>query len=370
MNSEYKSRFLFAAGVSTAAIACLAIAWHARFLLLLLFAGFIFALFLKTAMSGLQRLLKVRYGVAYGLVLAAGAALLILFLWLRGPALLEQANELRSLLPAAARRMVVDAEQTQWGAWIAEQVSDQAQISRAVSLVLSGIGGATIAGFSFVGGMLIVLLVGLYVSVEPDYYRRAARGMIPAAHRETFDLCLAGAVRNLRFWLLARALSMAIVGCLVGVGLWIVGTPLAGTLGLITGLLTFIPNLGPVLSAVPAVLLAFTISPFKALLALGVICAAHFLEGNFLTPLMDRGIVKLPPALTLTAQCLLGSVTGLVGIALAAPVLAVVLGAADHLGSPPEAVVPLPRPVPDATETTWAISKRVEVKRFPRKTPV
>jgi len=369
MSSEYRSQLLTTVWMSAAAIACLAIAWNARFLLLVLFAGVIVALFLQTATRGIQRLVTVRYGIAYAMILASGGALLILFVWLRGPSLLEQANELSALLPAAARRVVVDAEHTQWGAWVAEHISDPAQVSRAVSLVLSGIGGATVAGFSFIGGAFVVLLVGLYVSVEPDYYKRGVRSLIPAAHRETFDLCFAGAVRNVRFWLLARALSMTIIGSLVGTGLWVLGIPLAGTLGVVTGLFTFIPNLGPILSAIPAVLLAFAVSPLKALLVLVVVCGAHFLEGNLVTPLMDRGIVKIPPALTLTTQCLLGSVTGLVGIALAAPILAVVLGALRQLGSSNETVAALHPPGPRSLESAWAISKRVEIRRFKRESP-
>jgi predicted PurR-regulated permease PerM len=121
--------------------------------------------------------------------------------------------------------------------------------------------------------------------------------------------------------------------------------PLAGTLGLIAALLTFIPNLGPPLSALPAVLLAFAVSPITGLLTVLLFCVAHFIEGNFVTPLAERNIVKLPPFLTLSLQLLLAPATGVLGVALAAPILAATLGIVRAL-LPPES----PRPeVPDTS---------------------
>lgn len=100
-----------------------------------------------------------------------------------------------------------------------------------------------------------------------------------------------------------------------------------GTLGVITTFLTFIPNAGPILSAIPAGLLAFAISPSKGLLTILLFFAVHFIEGNFVTPLAERQIVKLPPGLTLAVQLFLASVAGALGVALAAPLTAAVSGA-------------------------------------------
>jgi predicted PurR-regulated permease PerM len=106
----------------------------------------------------------------------------------------------------------------------------------------------------------------------------------------------------------------------------VLGVPLAGTLGIIAALMTFIPNVGPLLSVVPAALLALAISPGKGLLTVLLFALVHFLEGNIITPLLQRKIVRLPPALTLTAQLLLAVVAGPLGVALAAPLTAAALG--------------------------------------------
>ena len=143
-------------------------------------------------------------------------------------------------------------------------------------------------------------------------------------------------------------LSMAAVGIIVTLGLWILGVPLAGTLGIIAALVTFIPNVGPILSVVPAALLAFAISPVKGLLTVALFILVHFLEGNILTPLLERQIVRLPPALTLTAQLLLAVIAGPLGLALAAPLTAAALGIFQVLlpaDSIPSAPVLLTQPV-------------------------
>ena len=119
---------------------------------------------------------------------------------------------------------------------------------------------------------------------------------------------------------------MIAVGIIVTVGLWTLGVPLAGTLGIIAALLTFIPNVGPIVSVVPAVLLAVVISPIKGFLVILLYLLVHFLEGNIITPLLQRQIVRLPPALTMTAQLLLAVVAGPLGLALAAPLTAVAIG--------------------------------------------
>lgn len=101
------------------------------------------------------------------------------------------------------------------------------------------------------------------------------------------------------------------------------------TLGIIAACLTFIPNIGPILSVVPAGLLAFAASPTKGLLTVVLFFLVHFIEGNFLTPLAEREIVELPPGLTLAVQLFLGSITGVLGIALAAPITAALMGIAQ-----------------------------------------
>lgn len=342
---EYRRRVLFAILVGTVAVAAAFAVWESRIILLVLFAGCLGALVLATLTSWLQRRLQLPRAFAFALVLAGIAASVGLGVWLRGPALAQQFSELQTKIPDAARSAFSTLQGSGWGRWIVEQAADPAQWSRWLSYAASGIGGAMAATASTVACMALVLLSSLYLAAEPGFYMRGLRRLIAPAIMPRIEACLQSAICTLRFWLLARLVSMTAIGVIVAAGLLVLRVPLAGTLGLIAALLTFIPNLGPPLSALPAVLLAFAVSPITGLLTVLLFCVAHFIEGNFVTPLAERNIVKLPPFLTLSLQLLLAPATGVLGVALAAPILAVTLGIVRAL-LPPES----PRPeVPDTS---------------------
>jgi len=117
-------------------------------------------------------------------------------------------------------------------------------------------------------------------------------------------------------------MAMSVVGVLTWLGLWLVGVPLAPILGLIAALLAFIPNIGPIIAAVPAVLLALSDGPTMALQVVGVYVAVQALESYAITPLIQQERVSLPPALIISTQLLMGVLFGVLGLALATPMAA------------------------------------------------
>lgn len=120
---------------------------------------------------------------------------------------------------------------------------------------------------------------------------------------------------------------MLVVAVLVGVGLTALGVPLAPTLALFAGLFNFIPYVGALAGAVPAVLVALAISPTLALWAIALFAAIQMLEGNVIAPLIQKRTVSLPPALTIMSQTILGTLFGILGIVLATPLMAASLTA-------------------------------------------
>ncbi len=211
------------------------------------------------------------------------------------------------------------------------QWSGYSQLSSSASSAFTRIGGIVLSTATVLSGMIVVGFLGLYLGAEPEVYFSYIQRATPLAYRATLNSCAAAAVRNLRWWVLSQMLSMTAVGVIVACGLWALSVPLSGTLGVIAALLTFIPNIGPILSVVPAVLLAIAISPAKGLLTVVLFLAVHFLEGNVITPLLERRIVRLPPALTMTAQLFLTVIAGPLGLALAAPLTAAFLGVFEVL---------------------------------------
>jgi predicted PurR-regulated permease PerM len=321
----FKFRVIFTVFASTTVVAAAFAAWEARIILLVLFAGCLGALILASLTSLLQTWLRIPRVMAFASVLVAIVSALGLGVWLRGPALAQQLSELQTDIPDAIRYLFAFLHEYGWGRWILAQTTDAAQSSRWLSYAASGLGGAMATTVSTVACLLLVFLASIYLAAEPEFYMRGIRRVLPPSVLAKVEACLDEAIRTLRFWLLARLVSMTAIGTLVTVGLWLLAVPLAGTLGFIAALLTFIPNLGPFVSAVPAVLLAFAVSPIKGLLTVVLFSLAHFIEGNFVTPLADRKIVKLPPFLTLSLQLLLAPATGALGVALAAPLLAVTM---------------------------------------------
>jgi predicted PurR-regulated permease PerM len=334
LSHGFKSRTIFTVLLTTSVVAAAVAVWEARIILLVLFAGCLGALILATLTALLQTWLRIPRAVAFASVLVTIGSALGLGMWLRGPALAQQLSELQTDIPDAIRYVFASLHEYSWGRWILAQTTDATQSSRWLSYALSGLGGAMTTTVSTVACMLLVFLASVYLAAEPEFYMRGIRRVLPPTLLPKVEACLDDAIRTLRFWLLARLVSMTAIGLLVTVGLWLLAVPLAGTLGFIAALLTFIPNLGPFVSAVPAVLLAFAVSPVKGLLTVALFCLAHFIEGNFVTPLADRKIVKLPPFLTLSLQLLLAPATGALGVALAAPLLAVTMSVVRALVPP------------------------------------
>jgi predicted PurR-regulated permease PerM len=328
----FRKQAVFVVVLCAASIVALLLLWQARSILLLLFAGYIGALILTSLTEKFQAWFHLRRrGLAFTMVIGALVLLLALSIWLRGPALVQQAGDLRLDIATAVRELSSRFQAQGWGRWVIAHSGDSSQISRALTAMLSGVGGAVYLTASTVAGLFLVVMTSIYLAAEPDFYLRGMRRILPAKSRVTIEACFAVATRMLRSWLLAKAISMATIGAFVTIGLLLLRVPLAGTLGILAALLTFIPNLGPILSVIPAALLAFAVSPTKGILTLAWYSLAHFLEGNVITPLAERKIVRLPPALTLAVQLLLASVAGALGFALAAPLTAVILGVADVL---------------------------------------
>jgi predicted PurR-regulated permease PerM len=124
---------------------------------------------------------------------------------------------------------------------------------------------------------------------------------------------------------MGQLVTMASVGILIGIGLTFLGVPLAGTLGLIAAVLSFIPSLGPLISVIPAIMLGLTISPSMGLWVCLLYLGVQILEANVITPLVQRKAISLPPAFVLGSELLMGLLLGGAGLAFATPLVAVVL---------------------------------------------
>jgi predicted PurR-regulated permease PerM len=189
--------------------------------------------------------------------------------------------------------------------------------------VVANFGNIAISVGNALADILLVIVGGIYLAAQPDLYRVGLLKLVPARGRSLAAQALDASGRALRLWLLGRMVSMAAVGLLTWLGLMIIGVPSALTLGLLAALLEFIPFIGPILSAVPALLLGFAAGPDKAIWVALLFLAIQQFEGNVLEPLVQQRAVDLPPALLLFALVAGGLVFGVAGIILAAPLTVV-----------------------------------------------
>jgi predicted PurR-regulated permease PerM len=245
----------------------------------------------------------------------------------RAPDVAEQMQHLREELPKSAQAAANYISQFGWGRTLINQLPGVDDVRQNInpSQLLSGVGGFFSTTVGAVGNFFIVILLAIYLASEPRFYIRGLIKLFPKPGRHPATQVVGAVGETLRWWLIGKVASMIFIGLLTWIGLKILGVPLALTLGLIAGLLSFIPNFGPIISAVPALLLAFIESPIMAVYVLGLYVGVQLIESNVVTPLIERETVELPPALTIVFQLALAVLVGGLGLVLATPLLAVIM---------------------------------------------
>lgn len=339
---SFVRRALIGATIAAGIVLVLAFLWYAGYVLLLLFAAILAGVFLHSLSEGLCRYT----GLSHGWSLAAVVlALLILFgvsLWLFGASVADQAAQMAERLPQAVEHIRQLIEQYPWGRRLLAQLSRPTQGDGGGRDLMGALAGFFTTTLSALVNFVIVLVIGLYLAAGPAVYTGGLVRLVPSGKRERAREVLHVVGYTLRWWLIGRFAVMAANGALTGLALWMLGIPLAFGLGLLTGILNFIPNLGPILAAVPAVLLALLEGPTMALYVVILYVIVQNLEGFVLTPLVQQRTVSLPPAIILLSQVLFGVLAGTLGVLLATPLAATVfvlvkmLYIEDTLGEPVE----------------------------------
>ena len=299
----------------------LLLVWAAPDVLLVIFAGILLAVLLRGGGDWLARHMRLREGWALLLFIAAILAAFTLVGILAAPTIAEQFDQLWQQVPEAAGRLRERLEQYSWGQSLLDRLKPGRLFSAGGEMAGSA-SSALSTTFGALGNLVIILFIGLYLAVDPGVYRRGLKSLFAPSIEPRVEGILHEVGTTLRHWLLAQLLAMTIIGVVTTAGLWLLGIPLAPVLGLIAALLAFIPNIGPVLAAIPAVLLAFTDGPMQAFYVALLYAGVQTIESYFVTPLVQERTVSLPPALTLSAQFLLGVLFGILGLALATPLAA------------------------------------------------
>ncbi len=188
--------------------------------------------------------------------------------------------------------------------------------------------------------ILVIVATGVYLALSPDMYISGVAHLTPVWYQDRTRSILIEMGRAMQGWMLGQLIDMIIVGVIVGVGLSLVGAPLAFVLAVVAGICTFIPYFGTIISAVPAVIVALTVGVNELVWVICVFVVAHVIEGYIVAPFVQRRTVHLPPALTLVSMVVLVAVFNIFGVLIATPLMAcIMVGVArvyveDVLGDP------------------------------------
>ncbi len=316
-----------AVAIITTAILLLLLIYFTVDVLLLIFSAALLAVFLRGLALPVAHRLRINEIFAVLLISILLVAVLAGAVTMLAPSIADQAQVLRSELPKSAQQAGAFLSQYTWGRTLIERLPSANSMMEQIdaSSILTGVGGVFTSTMGLVGNLFIGLLIAVYLAVEPRLYADGFIRLFAKSKRERVHEVLDAVAETLRWWLIGKAGSMLFIGILTWVGLSILGVPLALTLGLIAALLSFIPNFGPIIAVLPALLVAFVDSPIKAAYVAGLYLAIQMVESYLVTPYIERETVSLPPALTMIFQLSLVVTLGFMGLLLATPLLAVIL---------------------------------------------
>ncbi len=363
---------LRAASIVAGLLIILKLLWVANEIVIFAFLGTLFGI---AVAAGVDRL--ARYKVPRGLGAAAVVITFLMILYTLGsfvaPTIAEQGHELRQRLPDAIERVegwlnkrnpalmssLLGADRAQtlaptdstqrMGAKATAQVSTTTATATAStndssarthvgpsSVLRDNIGKKLVGSahylfpfltstFEMIAGLLLILMMSLYIGADPDTYRNGLLHLFPKRKRVRMGEVLSAMATILRKWLVTQLIAMVTIGVVSTIALLALGVKAPFALGIIAALLEFVPTIGPVLSAVPAIAMGFLDSPEKALYVGLAYVVIQQLEGHLLIPMLMKGGMDLPPVLTIVTQGLMALLFGFLGLMIAVPLLAAVM---------------------------------------------
>ncbi len=178
---------------------------------------------------------------------------------------------------------------------------------------------------STLGSLILVLFLAVYFALDPDLYAHGMAKLAPIERRQRFLEVLSLISDTLWWWILGRLLAMTIIGTLSTLGLWMIGIPMALPLGVLAGLLNFVPNIGPTIALVPPLLFGLQQGTSSAIYVFALYMVLQFIETYIITPVIEQRQVSLPPGVTIPVQALFGLTVGVFGLLMATPAAAVVM---------------------------------------------
>ncbi len=296
--------------------------------LLLIFGGVVFAAMLDGGTRLLGRVLPIARAWRLLLVVLGVIAFLVWVVMLAGSELTTQAEALQTVVTTQINKILEwsNANHLFEGGVGGSATEIGKQLLGSIGRVTSFVG--TAIGVVTSGVMIIV--IGVFLAVEPRLYERGLAWMLPVRARDQFYRTMSDMGHTLRRLMAGRLLGMAVEGVGVWILLWAGGIPMAALLGVLTGMLAFLPNIGSIVSGILIILVGFSGGWNAGLYAFGVYMVVQIVDGYLIVPTVAKRSVDLAPALILGAQLLFGALFGLLGLMFADPMVAMLKVGLEH----------------------------------------
>ena len=293
---------------------------------LMVMAGTLISTYFHGLGDLIERKTKLKRRFAMLISVIGSIAILGVLLWFMGTKIQQQVTELSSTLPHTISNVKAKLSTSPIGQKILDSTAgdnSQKMMSTAQSFFSTS--------FGVIGDMYIIMFLSIFFTANPNLYKNGILLLMPKEKKPLGEHIMNRISLSLKGWLKGMMVSMVLVTVLISVGLTIIGMPVAMVLGLITGILELVPNLGSLLAMIPGVLLALTVSTKTGVIVALLYITSQTITANIVNPLIQKKLIKLPPALTLISQLIMGALSGALGIILAVPLLAIVIILVDEL---------------------------------------
>lgn len=315
----YARRVWIAVGIVGSVMLLAWFVWSGLEIILMSMIGLLLALFLYIPSNFIHQHSFLSYRWALAVVLLLIVILTTLFGLNFSSNIAQQSQQFTQIIPGSLDALESRVRDWPMGDQLLSQMENGQSIRGALGNFIFRVTSVFSTTFGALANLIVILFVGLYVAFEPWTYRRGLVLLVFPEHREAASNHLAAIGDKMSWWLLGRLASMLVIGLITGIGLWIIGIPLALSLGLLAAALAFIPYLGPILSAIPALLVGFTVGYAELLYVAILFVMVQFIESYLVTPYIQKKAVQIPPALLIVVQFWLSLIGGLLGLLLAGP---------------------------------------------------
>jgi predicted PurR-regulated permease PerM len=313
-------------------LVALFVAWQLRFVMLLVFAALLFAVFLDALSRILRGIVPIGRSASICAVMIVLVLVISTGIYYWGPALVDQFRDLGQNVSERALQLY---KQIARADAVALDPADLIQWLPTPGNVASGAGAVLNSALAAVSAVLISFVLGVYIAVMPDALRHFATQRI-GKFAPRLEARIQNCLRTLRLWLAGQALSMTVIGVANLAVLSYLDVPYAGALAIFAGIAAFIPYLGPIIGFVPIILVASGVSLATVAWVAALYLVVQVLESYLLTPMVQSRAISVPAPVIIVGQLVFGALFGIAGIALATPLTAAAFSLSGSPGHPME----------------------------------